>query len=251
MNLKNAARRLLRRAPRRPGVPSTHRPALERFEHEGSEREWGQIMMYCRVMTETRDVPGDIAEFGVASGASFKAFVRLNGLLNKLRPHPNAKKKVFGFDVFSGLPEVDPQKDLPANTDVRPRDMTKGGFASQNTLLALRQFVEENENCRLYEGLFEDSLPRFLEENRHASFSLIHIDCDIFSSTKHVLDRLIDRLNVGGVILFDEIFHENYPGETSAFWDVYNGLSGENRKLTLEFLRVESMPWKWYAVRTG
>ncbi len=250
MIITRFANRLLRRSRRRIG-PSTLRPGLERFEHDGSEREWAQIMMYCHVMNETREVPGDIAEFGVASGASFKAFVRINGLLNKLRPHPNAKKKVFGFDVFSGLPEIDLQKDLPANTEIRPRDMTKGGFASRSTLPALKQFVDDNENCRLYEGLFEDSLPLFLDENRHASFSLIHIDCDIYSSTKQVLELLIDRLNVGGIILFDEVFHENYPGETAAFWDVYNGLSGDNRKLTLEFRRVESMPWKWYAVRTG
>lgn len=250
MLARRIVRRLIKKS-RPKGVPSTHRPALERFEHDGSEREWGQIMMYCRVMTETRDVPGDIAEFGVASGASFKAFVRLNGLLNKLRPHQNAKKQVFGFDVFSGLPEIDDGRDLPATADVRPRDMVQGGFSSQGTLPLLRQFVEENENCRLYEGLFEDTLPRFLEENRHASFSLIHIDCDIYSSTRQVLDRLMTRVNVGGVILFDEIFHENYPGETSAFWDSYNALTGEDRKMALEFRRVESMPWKWYAVRTA
>ena len=50
------------------GVPATRRENLEMLEREGSDREWHQVMMYCHVIELTRDVPGDIVEFGVASG---------------------------------------------------------------------------------------------------------------------------------------------------------------------------------------
>ena len=39
---------------------------------------------------------------------------------------------------------------------------------------------------------------------------LLHIDCDLYSSTNTVLTALADRIGVGCVIVFDEYF--NYPG---------------------------------------
>jgi len=39
---------------------------------------------------------------------------------------------------------------------------------------------------------------------------LLHIDCDLSSSTKTILDLLQDRIKDGAIIVFDEFF--NYPG---------------------------------------
>ncbi len=38
----------------------------------------------------------------------------------------------------------------------------------------------------------------------------MHIDCDLYSSTKTVLGLLKDRLRDGAILVFDEYF--NYPG---------------------------------------
>lgn len=40
--------------------------------------------------------------------------------------------------------------------------------------------------------------------------SFVHIDCDLYSSTKTVLQHLSPRLRPGSIIVFDEYF--NYPG---------------------------------------
>ena len=64
-------------------------------------------------------------------------------------------------------------------------------------------------NVQLVVGLFEDTLPGFLD--RHSDpIGFVHIDCDIYSSTKYVLTTLNDRLARGCVVVFDEFF--NYPG---------------------------------------
>ncbi|MDE1904592.1 MAG: class I SAM-dependent methyltransferase, partial [Alphaproteobacteria bacterium] len=39
--------------------------------------------------------------------------------------------------------------------------------------------------------------------------AFLHVDCDIYSSTKTVFDHLASRLGPGAVIVFDEYF--NYP----------------------------------------
>ena len=51
-------------------------------------------------------------------------------------------------------------------------------------------------------------LPKFILNNdKDASF--IHIDCDLYASTKTILDNLDKKIKPGTVILFDEYF--NYP----------------------------------------
>ena len=63
-------------------------------------------------------------------------------------------------------------------------------------------------NAKLHVGLFEDTLPKFVADvPGQAAF--VHIDCDIYSSTKTVFDHLADRISSGCVIVFDEYF--NYP----------------------------------------
>lgn len=226
------------------GVPTTQRLHLEQFCKASSDREWHQLLTYAHVMSLVRDVPGDILEFGVASGSSFMTLTRINEIYNKAHYHPAAHKKIYGFDSFDGLPAPDPEKDL-AKTGGQPyASMREGGFKSTTTLPELVRFVHGRPNCFLVKGMFDESLPRFLKTRPHLACALIHIDCDIYASTRTVLDALIDRVPVGGILLFDEIFHEEFPGETAAYFEVAKAHSA-----TFRFERSAQMPWLWYAVR--
>ncbi len=59
------------------------RPYLRQFQYKSSKREWQQMMMYNEIMFKLHDIPGDVAEFGVAGGISFVSFVRINEVLEK------------------------------------------------------------------------------------------------------------------------------------------------------------------------
>jgi hypothetical protein len=61
----------------------------------------------------------------------------------------------------------------------------------------------------LHEGWFTETLPPFIQTTEDP-VALLHIDCDLYSSTSFVLDALRDRMGVGTVIVFDEYL--NYPG---------------------------------------
>ena len=128
---------------------------------------------------EQIDHTGMIMEFGVFKGDSTD-FISVY----------NPTRTVYGFDSFEGLPErwmIDP--------------------AGMYTLHGHLPHVKQN--VQLVRGWFEDTIPRFIEEHKeHCSF--IHIDCDLYSSTKTVLNGLKDRIVPGTVIVFDEYF--NYPG---------------------------------------
>ena len=75
---------------------------------------------------------------------------------------------------------------------------------------------EVRENVQLIVGLFQETLPGFLAEHP-GPIALAHIDCDLYSSTRYVLEHL--DLQPGAILVFDE--YHNYPrwreGEYKAF----------------------------------
>ncbi|MBH5144415.1 TylF/MycF/NovP-related O-methyltransferase [Rhodococcus erythropolis] len=126
------------------------------------------------------EIPGMALEFGVASGTTLRivaeAFTEREGT-------------VAGFDVFSGLPETW-RTGFPV-----------GEFAQES--------IPEVPGAQLVPGLFEDTLPSFLNDES-GPVAFLHLDADLYSSTKTVLDLLGDRLVPGSIVVFDEFF--NYPG---------------------------------------
>ncbi len=111
---------------------------------------------------------------------------------------------IYGFDSFEGLPETwRLSKNNPGNNFDRSYTM-KGSFSLQGKLPSLHA-----PNTRLIKGWFNNTLPRFLQEHTHASVSMLHIDCDLYSSAAYVLTALKTRIRVGTVIVFDELI--NYP----------------------------------------
>ncbi len=127
-----------------------------------------------------RAAPGEALEFGVAGGRSITVLAQAAA--------PNL---VHGFDSFEGLPE-----DWTGH-------MERRGAFSQRGLLP-----KVPANVRLHRGWFSDSLPPWLAQNA-GPIGFIHVDCDIYSSTRDVLWGLHERMVVGTVIVFDEYF--NYP----------------------------------------
>jgi predicted O-methyltransferase YrrM len=123
---------------------------------------------------------GLILEFGVATGNT------TNIIANAAKP-----RTVHGFDSFEGLPE-----------DWAGHIETRGAFSRKGLL------PKVSENVMLYKGWFSDSLPDFLKKNTEP-VAFLHIDCDLYSSTRDVLKLLKDRLQTGTIIEFDEYF--NYP----------------------------------------
>ncbi|MEX1188855.1 MAG: TylF/MycF/NovP-related O-methyltransferase [Bacteroidia bacterium] len=68
----------------------------------------------------------------------------------------------------------------------------------------------------LVKGYFDKSLSKFNSHN----YSFVHLDCDLASSYVTCLEFFYPRLNVGGVILFDEYLDPIYTDATEAI-DLY------------------------------
>ena len=125
--------------------------------------------------------PGLILEFGVFKG------ITINHLASLI---PN--ETIYGFDSFEGLPED------WAGSRYSPINFNRKGVAPK---------VESN--VTLIEGWFDDTLPPFMASHE-GEIGLMHVDCDIYSSTDRVFRETEGRLAQGCIIVFDEYF--NYHG---------------------------------------
>lgn len=131
-------------------------------------------------------VKGHYTEFGVFTGGTIRFMAK------KLKKNPDAKRAVFhGFDSFEGLPE----------------DWT--GFNLGGAAFDLKgQMPSVPDNVKLHKGWFDVTLPKWLKDNA-GPIAFMHIDCDLYSSTKTIFDLTAHRMQPGTIILFDEYF--NYP----------------------------------------
>jgi predicted O-methyltransferase YrrM len=125
-------------------------------------------------------IDGHYLEFGVFTGGTIRFIARHLG-----------SRTIHGFDSFEGLPEA-----------------WSGFNLGRATFDRRGRLPRVPENVKLYAGWFDDTLPRWLAETP-GPVSFIHIDCDIYSSTRTIFNQLAGRIVPGTVILFDEYF--NYP----------------------------------------
>ncbi len=132
-------------------------------------------------------------EFGVFQGTTIN---HLAGLTSKT---------IHGFDSFEGLPEF-----------WRP-NFDKGRFA-------VAKLPSVRANVQLHKGWFNESLPPFLAANKGPA-AFLHIDCDLYSSTKTIFQLFRDRIRPGTVIVFDEMF--NYSGWQQGEFKAFNELIAE------------------------
>lgn len=123
---------------------------------------------------------------------------------------------VYGFDSFEGLPEK-----------WRP-GFDKGVFSKGGKM------PDVNKNVTLVKGWFDATLPTFMEENAGKKVSFIHMDADLYSSTKCIFDNVKNHLEKNCVIVFDELL--NYPG--------FDGPNGELRAF-YEFVTENKVSYSW------
>lgn len=128
---------------------------------------------------EKVSIPGLYLEFGVATGKSIRWIAQLT------------KATVHGFDSFDGLPE-----------DWSGSSFGKGGFSQGGRM------PDVPANVQLHAGWFDKTLPAFFAATP-GDCAFLHVDCDLYSSTKTIFDVVGPRLRKGSVIVFDEYF--NYP----------------------------------------
>jgi hypothetical protein len=181
-----------------------------------------------------------ILEFGTHRGYAFTKMLYATEYLGMAD-----RVTVHAFDTFEGLPPAADRRDqnLISTTDVFFAGQFQGDYEALDAFCRKRY-----RNYALHKGLFEDSLtPQLLRTFEVQLPMLVWIDCDYYSSTRIVLERLLPYLPSGCVVYFDDydLNHgSRLTGEARAVYELNQGAFGENlelvedRKLSLDSGRV-------------
>jgi hypothetical protein len=172
-----------------------------------------------------------ILEFGVADGYSFTKQLfatRYLGMTDRVMVH--------GFDTFTGLPEWTDQADQAM---VGGDEWVPGMFAGRYEVL--KSYCDHKyPNYQLHKGLFEDTITdQFLSTLQPI---LIWIDCDYYTSTKQIFEKMTDYMPSGCVVYFDDIeynFGSRFTGEMRIVSEINSGRFGDG----VELVRDRALSW--------
>lgn len=165
-----------------------------------------------------KNVPGSIVECGVADGFGLMSFAHFCSIFESTYH----TRKVIGFDTFEGFSEL-----VPQDKTSRAVHMKTGGLRhdSYKILQKAVEMYDRNrplghlQKVQLVKGDLSKTLPEFLKKNPYLVIALLYLDMDLYQPTKDAIRLLLERIPKGGIICFDEINHQDYPGETLALME--------------------------------
>ena len=132
---------------------------------------------------------GDYLEFGVYAGTSFILAA------SSAAKHGLETMRYFAFDSFEGLPEAEGEifnrGDFRCSEQNFTQMITKAG-------VPLGKIVK-------VKGWYNESLTKDTKEKyRLDRAAIVHIDCDLYSSTRDVLAFVQDIVQIGTILIFDD-----------------------------------------------
>jgi O-methyltransferase len=175
------------------------------FTMTSSERIYSLIQAVRYVVNN--GTPGDIVECGVWRGGNIVAAVKT---LMKLGSYD---RNLYLFDTFEGMadPEaVDISFDGERASETQKKlksPASKGSNWCRAELEEVRSLIlslgYDNSKIHFIKGKVENTIP----ESAPEEISLLRLDTDWYSSTKHELDHLFPRLCPGGILIIDDYGH--------------------------------------------
>jgi len=139
---------------------------------------------------------GEVIEMGVYRGGSAAA---IGWILRRAR----LERTVHLFDTFGGMP---PTMDLDTHEEFDFSDTSVSAVTeSLNRVVPKFPF-------RLHPGLFSE----MLRDVSQSHFCFAHIDADLYQSVREACEFVYPRMDVGGIMLFDDYAAPSCPGAMRA-----------------------------------
>jgi hypothetical protein len=133
---------------------------------------------------------GAVVEFGCFNGHTAIQMVKTLESLGDT-------SRVVLFDSFEGMP-----------VSVHPEDRYWSPGTLKADFAAVSNRFASYPNVEIVKGFFADVLPGYPD----TPVKFAHVDVDLYSSVREVDDWLLDRVSVGGVVVYDDYGFESCAG---------------------------------------
>ena len=150
-------------------------------------------------------LPGDLAECGCRKGKSTHFILAATGI--------ESDKTIHIFDSFEGLSEPTENDRLTTGTAA----WESGELATDQDILMTNMAMYKHM-LSVHKGWIPDRFPDIEDK----TFSLVHIDVDLYDPTLDSLKFFYNRMTPGGIIICDDYGSLLCPGAKKAFDEFFS-----------------------------
>ncbi len=161
-------------------------------------------------------IDGDYAEFGCFGCVTFS-------LAYHEAKRNKHKAQLWAFDSFQGFPQPVGDKDKHPKWKKGHLSMPIDKFHKLCRLNGIPRHA-----YHVIAGFYDETLTSLSPTDEPSNIALAYIDCDLYSSTKSILEFLKPRLKHGMIIAFDDYFCHSasqISGERKAMLEIFDNNS--------------------------
>jgi hypothetical protein len=178
------------------------------------------------------EVHGSVIECGVLFGGGLMTWAHLSEIFEPF----NHLRNIIGFDTFEGFTQLSDKDKSGTAAQLKPGGLAIDTYVDLEKSIDLydrNRVLKHIGKVRLVRGDARQTIPNYIQSNPHLVVSLLWLDFDVYEPTGVALHHLLPRIPKGGIVAFDELNHEVWPGETVAVME----------EVGLSNLRIQRFPF--------
>lgn len=179
----------------------------------------GKLLAHYELYKKIQNIPGDVVECGVFKGASLIRFATFRNLIE----YPYSRK-IIGFDAFGSFPKQDIHEEQVFAEEFE----AKSGLGMSEEELYEVFKHKKIDNVELIKGDIDKTIPEYTDSHPAIKIALLHIDTDVYLSTKTILENFFSKVVKNGLIIFDD--YGIIDGETKAVDEFFSNMDVEFKK---------------------
>lgn len=193
---------------------------MEHFPAYVGHMALNRVLTIYELYKMTLGLSGHIADVGVYKGASSLLFAKLIKIFES-----ESLTLCHGFDWFEGTGEASEN-----DTDI----VAKGSYkADYDELMMLIKKQQMDNILKIHKLNLITDLGDFFNKYNHLRFKLVMMDAGMYEVMKAAIPFFWERLNPGGIMIFDQYSTEFGPGETIAIHELLPGV------------KIQTVPHSW------
>ena len=162
---------------------------------DNSLLDYSRAYFLYQCIINLKNLNGEVAECGSFKGGTAYMFAKIT------------KDKISIFDTFEGMPDL-----------ITEHDTHKAGDLNDTSIEHVTNLLKNFNHLDIYQGFFSDTF-KTLEDKK---YKFVHCDADIYTSIMDVNNYFYDRMEKGGMIVYDDYDWASTEGAQKAILDFFD-----------------------------
>ena len=148
---------------------------IENFPKYVRRQNITRFLALYEIFKKIINVKGSIIECGVNHGFGLMSWAKFSSIIEPV----NLTRRIYGFDTFSGFPEIDNKDRSSFSKHVKEGDLSANVFEELSGLIDIydsTRFLGHIPKVKMINGDANKTIPKFVKENPHVLISLLFLD---------------------------------------------------------------------------